>query len=178
MAAADRRQLAQRFLPTDDHVETLLSVLLRGARRGHELDVLQPVLVRVAKREFPEGVQTGVTMLARRVSVRVGRRSGRGPGRPPGPDRRVPVGAHVQRQRHVPRDAAAHVCGDAVQPDYGHHRLHRTRPGRKYTQTHTCARNNRRLHVSSVFGTKSFFYEYTFMLRWPMLRYDKYVLEK
>lgn len=172
MAAADRRQPAQRFLPADDHVETLLSVLLRGARRGHELDVLQPVLVRVAKREFPEGVQTGVAVLARRVGVRVGRRTGRGPGRPPGKGRRVPVGAHVQRQRHVPGDAAAHVRGAAVQPGHGHHGLYRTRPGRKYTQTRTCARNSGRLHVSGASGTgsfSSFFRQYAPTPTWPVL---------
>lgn len=130
MVAADRHQPAERFLPADGHVATLLSVLLPGARRGHELHVLQPVPVRVAERELPEGVQTGVAVLAQRFRVRRGRR-GRGPG-PPGPRGQLPVREDVQRQRHVPGDAVAHVRGAAVGPDHRHDRLHRTRSRREY----------------------------------------------
>lgn len=126
VATADCHKPAERLLPADHPVDALLPVLLLGARRGHELHVLQPVPVRVAKRELPEGVQTGVAVLARQLGVR---RDGRGlgPG-PAGPHGWLPVRADVQRQRHVPGDAAAHVRRAAVWPDHRHHRLHRTRP--------------------------------------------------
>lgn len=131
VAAADRHQLAQRLLPADGHVETLLPVLFLCARRGHELDVLQPVPVRVAERELPKGVQTGVAVLAQQVGVRFGG-GGRVSG-PPGPGRPVPVREDVQRQRHLPGNAAAHVRRAAVRPDHRNHRLHGTGSCREFT---------------------------------------------
>lgn len=136
LVTADRDQPTERFLPADGHVETLLPVLLLGARGGHELHVLQPVPVRLAERELPEGVQTGAAVLAQRFGIR---RRGRGLG--PGSARargRVPVREDVQRQRHVPRNAAAHVRGVAVRPYHRHHRLHRTRSRGEYSR-YCCA---------------------------------------
>lgn len=145
MAAADRHQPAERLLLADHPVDALLPVLLLSACRGHELYVLQPVPVRVAERELPEGVQTGVAMLARRLGVRRSRR-GRGPG-PPRPHGRLPVRENVQWQRHVPRDAAAHIRRLAVWPDHRHHRLHRTRSRGKcdVVQPHVVTRKRKKL---------------------------------
>jgi len=64
LVTVDRHQPVERLLPADGHVDALLPVLLFGARRGHELHVLQPVSVRVVERELPERVQTGVAVLA------------------------------------------------------------------------------------------------------------------
>lgn len=130
LVTADRHQPAERFLPADGHVEALLSVLLLGARRGHELHVLQPVPVRMVERELPEGVQTGVAVLAERFGVR-NRGSEHGPGSP-GPHGQLPIREDVQRQRHVPGDAVAHVRRAAVGQDHGNHGLHRTRSSREY----------------------------------------------
>jgi len=112
-------------------VDALLSVLLLGARGGHELHVLQPVPVRLVERELPEGVQTGVAVLAQRVGVRRDGR-GHGPGRAPVPSGRLPVREDVQRQRHVPGDAIAHVRRAAVGPDHRHDGMYRAGSCRKY----------------------------------------------
>lgn len=137
LVTVDRHQPAERFLPADGHVATLLSVLLPGARRGHELHVLQPVPVRLAERKLPEGVQAGVAVLAQRFGVRRGGR-GRGPGAQ-GPRGRLPVREDVQRERHVPGDAVAHIRRVAVGTDHSHHGLYRTRSRREcYLITFYC----------------------------------------
>lgn len=71
----------------------LLPQLLHGALFGDVLHVLQPLSIRLAQRELPEGVQAGAAVLRLFHRQSALRRQAR----------QLEVGAHLQRQQ---RDAA------------------------------------------------------------------------